>query len=160
MLSCGKVQAVFRQHHPVQLVSNIYQRYIIHSRTPTLRLEMEFQDSWSSQKGKYHIDQCPVNRSEEDSRCLHWQFDDIVSLPYFSCPDQTRKMCMNKAQDFSVMDPLMASATSIATKSYTKDDIRGLKEILPDLVRELTYDSPYNDVPSVNAHVAKVLHTR
>ena len=69
-------------------------------------------------------------------------------------------MCMNKAQDFSVMDPLMASATSIATKSYTKDDIRGLKEILPDLVRELTYDSPYSDVPSVNAHVAKVLNTR
>ena len=65
-------------------------------------------------------------------------------------------MC-HKSQDFTVNDPLMASAGSSAGKAYTKDEARGFKEIFPDIVRELTFDGPYKDVPTVNSHVAKVI---
>ena len=60
------------------------------------------------------------------------------------------------AQDFSVTDPLIGSAGNIASKVYTKDETRSFKEIFPDIVRELTYDGPYEDIPTVNAHVSKV----
>ena len=62
----------------------------------------------------------------------------------------------NTAQDFTVADPLMASAGATSGKAYTKDEARGFKEIFPDIVRELTFDGPYKDVPEVNSHVAKV----
>ena len=65
-------------------------------------------------------------------------------------------MC-HTSQDFTVNDPLMASAGSSAGKAYTKDEARGFKEIFPDIVRELTFDGPYKDVPTVNSHVAKVI---
>jgi hypothetical protein len=64
----------------------------------------------------------------------------------------------NTAQGISctVADPLMASAVATSGKAYTKDEARGFKEIFPDIVRELTFDGPYKDVPEVNTHVAKV----
>ena len=68
-------------------------------------------------------------------------------------------MC-NKSQDFTVNDPLMASAGSTTGKAYTKDEARGFKEIFPDIVRELTFDGPYKDVPTVNSHVAKVIFSQ
>ena len=68
-------------------------------------------------------------------------------------------MC-HKSQDFTVNDPLMASAGSSAGKAYTKDEARGFKEIFPDIVRELTFDGPYKDVPTVNSHVAKVIFSQ
>ena len=67
----------------------------------------------------------------------------------------SRKMG-NTAQDFTVADPLMASSGATSGKAYTKDEARGFKEIFPDIVRELTFDGPYKDVPEVNSHVAKV----
>lgn len=68
-----------------------------------------------------------------------------------------RKMCSYKVQDFSVTDPMMASIPQADTKAYTKDEARAFKELFPDIVRELTYDGPYKDVPTVNAHIAKCL---
>ena len=56
---------------------------------------------------------------------------------------------------YKAQDPLMASAVPMS-KAYTKDDARWFKEIFPDIVRELTYDGPYEDVPTVNSHIAKV----
>ena len=50
----------------------------------------------------------------------------------------------------------MASIPQADTKAYTKDEARAFKELFPDIVRELTYDGPYKDVPTVNAHIAKV----
>ena len=67
-----------------------------------------------------------------------------------------RKMC-HRAQTITVTDPLNSSAGQSAGKAYTKDEARGFKEIFPDIVRELTFDGPYKDVPEVNSHVAKVL---
>ena len=69
--------------------------------------------------------------------------------------ENVRKMCQ-KAQQFTVIDPLMGSAGQDSGKAFTKDEARGFKEIFPDIVRELTYDGPYKDVPTVNTHVAKV----
>ena len=60
------------------------------------------------------------------------------------------------SQQINVTDPLNAAASQSTTKAYTKDEARGFKEIFPDIVRELTFDGPYKDVPEVNTHVAKV----
>ena len=82
------------------------------------------------------------------------RFDNPRADPVVVSQD-LRKMCY-KVQDFSVMDPLMAAGTQAETRAYTKDEARGFKELFPDIVRELTYDGPYKDVPTVNAHIAKV----
>ena len=65
-------------------------------------------------------------------------------------------MC-HRAQQINVTDPLNVTAGQSSGKAYTKDDARGFKEIFPDIVRELTFDGPYKDVPEVNTHVAKVI---
>ena len=62
-----------------------------------------------------------------------------------------------RAQEFTVSDPLMASSGKASSKAaYTKDEARGFKEIFTDIVRDVTFDGPYKDVPEVNTHIAKV----
>ena len=82
-----------------------------------------------------------------------WQHEPRVNTMLVQ---NVRKMCQ-KAEEFTVADPLMASTGKTSTKAFTKDEARGFKEILPDIVRELTFDGPYNDIPMVSSHIAKCL---
>ena len=44
-----------------------------------------------------------------------------------------------------------------AALKYSKDFTRHFKELLPDLIRDLTYEGPFKSVPKVNEHVSKCL---
>ena len=88
-----------------------------------------------------------------------WKYSIIKTTNPFDFRSETsniRRMC-HRAQQINVTDPLNVTAGQSSGKAYTKDDARGFKEIFPDIVRELTFDGPYKDVPEVNTHVAKVI---
>ena len=89
----------------------------------------------------------------------NWKYliiNTTYSFDFRSETSNIRKMC-HRAQQINVTDPLNVTAGQSSGKAYTKDDARGFKEIFPDIVRELTFDGPYKDVPEVNTHIAKVI---
>jgi len=61
-------------------------------------------------------------------------------------------------EGYAVQDPLNA-ASNVSGSALSKEFKRHFKEILPDLIRDLTYeDGEFKDLPGqVNAHVAKCL---
>ena len=52
-------------------------------------------------------------------------------------------------------DPIIPKNATHA-EAFTKEEKRKFMELLPDLVRDLTYEGAHQDLPDINKHLAKV----